>query len=526
MTVRSAGPGSISLGSARASLRFEIAGWCAFYVVVFTLIQVLDHGPGNLVNDTLEAYAWGQELQFGYSKHPFFWAWVAYGWFKVLPTADWAFYLLASVNAAVGLACTWFVARRFLPVERATGAVLCLLITTTYVCFVQRFNANTILVSLWPATTLAVLRAVERDRLIDGVIAGLLAAFCMLSKYQSAIFLLVLFAAVYFIKGSARPYVGRAALACFAVGLLALVPHLIWLQHNDYLPIAYAQLSGARPWATVARESATFLLTSAGFVGVGVLAYAWAGGGNWWRLPAAFTSGFRGQRGAVAILVFGVEALTIAICLARSTTLKPIYAIPMYFMLPVWLAMASELPFDARALRRLRYLVGGIFLGGLLAAPVVGIVIAKANTRLASQPKDDVILAITDEWHRRYNMPLRIVGGDEDYAISAPFYSTDHPSYLIGFDRRVLGDFNLPMSNGPAGFVAHLSPWIDTAAIKRDGLAIVCSEESWSQPTGCLNEAARWLGEKGVSFELAVSENDFLFAGPVYKFEIFFLPPG
>jgi 4-amino-4-deoxy-L-arabinose transferase-like glycosyltransferase len=398
-------------------------------------------------------------------------------------------------------------------------------VTTSYICFAQRFNANTVLLSLWPATTLAVLRAVERDRLRDGFAAGLLVAFCMLSKYQSAIFLATLLAAVYFLKGSARPYYSRAALICYAAAAIGVVPHLIWLQQNDYLPLRYMRVTTLRGFPTVVRESIVFVLASAGYMAPAVILYQWAGRAQWRRLVRALASGFRDKRLPLAIVTFGAAALTIAICLIRSGTLKTTYAIPMYFMLPFWLAMAPDLPFSAVALRRLRLVVAGILFACLAAAPLIGLVSFKLSTRLATRPKDEIVDAVTDAWHRHYGKPLRIVGGDEDYAISAPFYSNDHPSYLIGLDQRALDEFHLPMSQGPADFVPRLSPWVTAADIERDGLAIICSDEHWDWSTGCEAQAAKWLGDRGIELKMIAAEKDSLFPGLPYRFKIFFIPP-
>jgi hypothetical protein len=520
---------SISLPSGESfTLRkeeFEIGGWLAFYVVALTCIYLFSHGSGNLHNDTLEAYAWGRELQPGYAKHPPFWAWVADIWFVLFPTADWAAYFLASLNAAIGLGCTWLIGRRFLPPERAAAAFHCLMLTSSYLCFAQRFNANTILLSLWPATTLFALRAVERNRLRDGFCVGLLAALCMLSKYQSAIFLTTLFAAVYFIKGTAQPYRSKAAWICYAVALTTVIPHLMWLRRTGFLPILYMQVTTIRPWPIVARESVTFLFAAAGYVAPAVIAYAWAGRHGWRTLSTAFTGGFRGKRRAVAILAFGVPVLTLAICLIRSSTVKTTYAIPMLFMLPIWFAMAPQLAFDNVVLGRIRSLAGGLILFLLVASPVIGMASFKMNTRFATRPKDEIADAVTAAWHRQFGKPLRIVAGDEDYAIAVPFYSEDHPSYLIGLDQRVLADFDLPMSRGRADFVPRLSPWISAAAIDHDGLAIVCAEEAWHSASGCLQEAAQWVGQTGLQFGLTVAEQHYWFVGPAYRFQVFFLPP-
>jgi 4-amino-4-deoxy-L-arabinose transferase-like glycosyltransferase len=510
---------------ALGGLELEIGGWLAFYVVALTGIHLFSHGSGNLHNDTLEAYAWGRELQLGYPKHPPFWAWVADVWFNLFPTADWAAYLLASLNAAIGLGCSWLIGRRFLPPERAMAAFYCLTLTSSYLCFAQRFNANTILLSLWPATTLFTLRAVERNRLRDGFCAGLLAALCMLSKYQSAIFLTTLFVAVYFIKGMAQPYRSKAAWICYAVALTTVIPHLIWLRHTGFLPILYMRVTTIRPWPIVARESVTFLFAAAGYVAPAVIAYAWAGRHGWRTLSTAFTGGFRGKRRAVAILAFGVPVLTLAICLIRSSTVKTAYAIPMLFMLPIWFAMAPQLAFDNVVLGRIRSLAGGLILFLLIASPIVGVASFKIKARFATRPKDEIADAVTAAWHRQFGKPLRIVAGDEDYAIAVPFYSDDHPSYVIGFDERVLADFGLPMSGGRAGFVPRLSPWSSIAAIDRDGLAIVCAEEAWHSTSGCVQEAVQWVGRTGLQFELTAAEQHYWFAGPAYRFQVFFLPP-
>jgi len=89
----------------------------------------------------------------------------------------------------------------------------------------------------------------------------------------------------------------------------------------------------------------------------------------------------------------------------------------------------------------------------------------------------------------------------------------------------VLDDFNLPMSHGPEDLDFRLSPSIDAAAIKRDGMAIICSQERWSRPTKCDAEAAQWLAESGGRMKLWVADQGSFTGGPAYRFHIYFLPP-
>jgi hypothetical protein len=100
----------------------------------------------------------------------------------------------------------------------------------------------------------------------------------MLSKYQSAIFLLALGVAVYAAKGSLRPFRSKAALTCYAVALAMVVPHLVWLTHHHFLPVVYMQETTCRPWAIVLWESIVFLAVFAAYAAPAVALYAWAGG--------------------------------------------------------------------------------------------------------------------------------------------------------------------------------------------------------------------------------------------------------
>ena len=138
------------------------------YIFAFWAAMLIGHGGGDLHTDTLEAYAWGKELQLGYPKHPPFWSWVAYGWFTIFPFSDWAAYLLGATNSAIGLGCTYLIARRFVSERQAMAALLCLMATPIYFCLANRYNANTALLSLWPATVLFALRAQESARIVDG----------------------------------------------------------------------------------------------------------------------------------------------------------------------------------------------------------------------------------------------------------------------------------------------------------------------------------------------------------------------
>lgn len=490
------------------------------YVATFSLAMLVGHGGGALHTDTTEAYAWGKELQLGYAKHPPFWAWISYAWFSVLPTSDWAAYLLSALNSAVGLGCTYLVALRFVSRPQAMAALFCLVATPIYFCLASRFNANTALLSLWPATTLFALRVQEADRVRDGIVAGLLAAACLLSKYVSVLFLATLFFALP-LRSSRAVWRSRSAIAGYFALALAVLPHLIWLHTHGYPPFTYIQVTTSRSFLTSLREAVMFPIISFGFALPALLIYGSATGArgkSWWR---GLLTGWDADRKFVSALLFGPMMLTVAACLLRSATVKPIYVIPMVFLAPVWLARFPGIRFDMATLARVRRGCASFVVFYLIAAPLVGGIAFAVGPSFATRPTAEVARWLTAEWRHRYASPLRTVAGDEEYALDAPFYSPDHPSYLLGFDAWPLGDFRDPdLSSAMA-----LTPWVTVPDIVGHGLAIICFEQHRNHATECAERAQRWGRGLAEEVPLTLARYLFGFRGPDYRFRIFFIPP-
>jgi len=74
----------------------------AAHVITMTLFATIARLPGAIWDDMLEAWAWGQQFQLGYYKHPLY-AWVAGLWFKIMPRSDASYYALSALNIGAGL---------------------------------------------------------------------------------------------------------------------------------------------------------------------------------------------------------------------------------------------------------------------------------------------------------------------------------------------------------------------------------------------------------------------------------------
>ena len=65
------------------------------HLIIWILIPSLSNT--NLPLDTIEALAWGNDLQLGYDKHPPLSAWFSEFFFQIFGNQDWAYYFLSQL---------------------------------------------------------------------------------------------------------------------------------------------------------------------------------------------------------------------------------------------------------------------------------------------------------------------------------------------------------------------------------------------------------------------------------------------
>jgi 4-amino-4-deoxy-L-arabinose transferase-like glycosyltransferase len=222
-----------------------IVGFAAAWML-FLLIAYLS---GDLHADALETWSVGRGFAWGNAKHPPLMGWVAHLWTQVFPLTGWSFQLLAMTNAALALWSVDLIARRFVRGDKRAIVLLMLMLLPAYQFHAQRFNANTVLLAVWPLATYCFLRSFETRRIGWAAAAGAMAAMAMLGKYYS-VFLLGGFLLAVLCHPQRRIYFASfAPWVSVLVGAIALAPHIHWLLTTGASPFAYAmQVHGGAPF--------------------------------------------------------------------------------------------------------------------------------------------------------------------------------------------------------------------------------------------------------------------------------------
>jgi 4-amino-4-deoxy-L-arabinose transferase-like glycosyltransferase len=429
---------------------FWVGTFVTAHVCVWTLYGVL-HQSGPLHPDMIEAWLWGQEYQFGYYKHPPLWAWLAGAWFEIFPRSNWAFYLLSSLTSGLGLVGVWKLYGVYARPEHRFAGLLLLVTSPCYTLLALRFNANSILLLVWPWVAYAFALAMERPGVRNGLFFGACAAAAMLSKYYSAVLLASCLAASFAHPQWRRFYRSPAPYVALAGFLVLMAPHVIWLVNNDFPTLAYAETRTHFTDESVGFGFVSFMLSVLLFNALIVL--------------LIYTARDRGhpKRGDVldatlarfvAILALGPYALSLVVAAAFHVRLSTNFAIPIYFLVP--LVLLQALRPDPRRLIRRTILVGAAIYA--LAMPIALIspyAMGLLGKELSIVPAVEISELAHAAWVDTTGAPLATVAGSEPYAMVAAFYSGDRTREFTGFNP---------------GF----APWVTPSTLASGGLLTIC----------------------------------------------------
>ncbi len=470
------------------------------FVVVWTLYGSISSTGLSLPGDMAEAYVWGQQFRFGYNQHPPFWAWIAGLWFLVFPHRNWAFFLLAVLNSAIGLIGCWRLIGWFAVGWERRAAFTLLLLTPFYTFLCYKYNANTIFLSIWPWTLYCFLASMESGRRPQAIWFGVTMGLALLSKYYALTLAITCFAASlvhprrrdWYRSGS--PWI--AALVCTVLFL----PHAVWLIQSDAPPIGYTwSLTGIGLWQTIGFD-AQFVISVVLFhvVVVGVIAAVALVSGRlrWnWHLSAADR--------VLAILVFTPVLLTVIFGLMLELKVSSNMTIGAFPLAPLLVMRVLQGADPRRLFRWACALVGGVSAAALLASPLIArILFFNHDDPDAVEPRQELAQFVTSLWHKETGTRLPIVSGSDPYENAIGFYSVDSPPVFIAMSTQ-------------------RAPWVNRTLLERDGWLSACVHED----VGCAIRAKFYQPPSTRTFKVTLSHKFWGYENAPVTFDIYLVPP-
>ena len=211
------------------------------HLIIWTLIPSLTNK--NLPLDTIEALAWGSNLDWGFNKHPPMSAFFSEVFFNIFGAQDWAYYLLSQIFIVTAFYYVFKLACEILVNLKLALISVLLLVSIYFYNFTSpEFNVNVCQLPFWSLVIYYSWKIYNSKKIEfkDCFLIGLFGAIGFLSKYLflyllTSIFLLF----VYSIFINKTKKFDFKYLIIFEVFLVLLVPHLIWLFNNEFITITY-----------------------------------------------------------------------------------------------------------------------------------------------------------------------------------------------------------------------------------------------------------------------------------------------
>ena len=473
------------------------------HAIVVTLFATFARLPGAAWYDMLEAWIWGKEFQLGYYKHPPFYAWIAGLWLNVLPRMDPIYYFLSAVNIGIGLLGVWRLSGLLLRKYARLSAVALLMFAPSYHYVATNFNANTILLSLWPWAAYFCVRSLQTNSWRDGALFGILCGCAMLCKYYSILIVASCLVASLLHPGRRSYFRSAAPYMAMVAGVVVVAPHAWWAFENGFPTVEYALAKSNRPpWSNA------YNALSAGLVGIaanslGAAILLAALGRRWYALVPRVARSWAAKENAwLVALAFGPLLLTLVVGIAGYVKIAPNYMIPTVYMIPLMVVRAvgpALTPSRVRALMR----TAAIFMVvALTVAPVIAYASVAFRFDDKSHISPEVARAATKAWHEAYGTPVRIATGTEAFSLALPFYSEDNPAEFTHYNFRQ-------------------APWITLQRIRREGLLCVCE----ATDAACLEHANSFGTLETKRVVRRFQKTFWGLRGPVIEVVIVMVPP-
>jgi len=394
------------------------------HLVLWTLVPSLTNN--NLPLDTIEALAWGSNLDWGYNKHPPVSAFFLEIFYQIFGAQDWAYYLLSQIFVVIAFIFVFkFAEELFKNKTLSLISVLLLEGIYFYNFTTPEFNVNVCQLPFWALCVYYSWKLFDKKKVSfkDFFWLGLFAAIGFLSKYLFIYLLLaidLLFFYVIFIKKYQK--FDFKYLISVEVFIVLLVPHLIWLTNNDYTTITYGLARTGLDNSSLLNHIVYPVIFLGKQIGILIPFFIMS-----FFLVNKFKFKISLKDKKLIFLLFVNLAPIVLIFLTSMITgskIRTMWMTPFYLFFGV---LVVYLFYAQINLKRLNSFIS-IFLILFIFSPFVYAYVSIAeNDKRTDYPGKQIAIKTQYVWNQDFNEPINIVLGDEWYAGNLSYHLKTRP---------------------------------------------------------------------------------------------------
>ena len=225
------------MNSAKINVNKILTVFLLSHFAIWVLVpSITNH---NLPLDTIEALAWGSNLDWGFNKHPPLSAFAVEVFYQIFGSQDWAYYFLSQICVVTSFFVVWKFSEYFFQ-NKIYSLIAILLLEGIYFYnyTTPEFNVYVCELAFWALTVYYCWKGFEKNDYASWLLFGFFSGLGVLSHY---LFIYLLCAMeVFCIYLIINKKINFKCLISYVPFLLVLLPHLIWLTENNYITITYA----------------------------------------------------------------------------------------------------------------------------------------------------------------------------------------------------------------------------------------------------------------------------------------------
>ena len=400
----------------------------SLHLLIWTLVPSTSNL--NLPLDTIEALAWGSNLDWGFNKHPPFSAFAVELFYQVFGKQDWAYYFLSQAFVVASFIIIFKFANDFFNDRKLAFLSILLLEGIFFYNFTSpEFNVNISQMPFWAFSIFFTWRCVKYNKPTDYVFLGIFIGLGILSKYL--FIYLVLGIKLFFIylifKGKKIKYI-HLLITSF-VALAVIFPHLLWLVENDYKTIFYGlqRTGGPGTFLDHLYFPISFLIKQIIILIPLILMVFF--------LFRSFKIKLNLKDQKNIFLLFTILVPIILIFLTSvimGVKIRTMWMSPFYLgvgVLIVYFLQTAKLKINLKKF----YFISIFF---LLLSPTIYLSVSLINDEKRTDfPGGEIARLVQNKWDQNFNNKINIVIGDEWYAGNLSYHLSSRPKWMQSLSK-------------------------------------------------------------------------------------------
>ena len=405
------------------------------HIIIWTLIPSLTNQ--NLPLDTIEALAWGSNLDWGFDKHPPMSAFFSEVFFKIFGSKDWAFYFLSQIFVGVAFFYVFKFANEILnSVKLSLISVLLIESIYFYNFTTPEFNVNVCQLPFWSLVVYYTWKIYDAKdiKFLDCFLVGFFAAVGFLSKYLFIYLLIsisILFFYLIFFK-KIKKFDFKLFLI-IEVFLIMLVPHFIWLYDNDFITFVYGfKRTGLEEYNILNHIyfPFTFILKQIGIL-IPFLFLSWI-----LIKRFKFKINMKDKRVLYLLSINILPFLLILITsIVTGSKIRTMWMTPFYLFLGVLVVYIFNAQINLKKINS--FLCGFLILFFLSPALYIYISISQ-NDKRTDYPGKEIAAKTQIVWDKDFNKEIEFVTGDEWKAGNLSYHLESRPKWEGYTNNKIL----------------------------------------------------------------------------------------